>query len=117
MPFFAVGLWRFVERFPWWSTYTEEPAVVCGHFWRRYGEAETEDKNEINLFRDIDSFSWHGHARNVFCIDYSVGARYRERNAKTKIGANTKLAALRWPERELVFDDGERCMSLGFREV
>ncbi|MDO9179209.1 MAG: metallophosphoesterase [Agitococcus sp.] len=114
LPFFAGGKWRFVERHPWWKNYDEEPAVVCGHFWRRLGSAEPEDANELDLFTDVSPFSWHGKKNNVFCVDYSVGARFREREAKKTVGANTKLAALRWPEKELVFDDGTRQITSQF---
>ena len=34
-PFYAGGKWRFVERVAWWNEYTEAPAVIVGHYWRR----------------------------------------------------------------------------------
>jgi hypothetical protein len=42
------------------------------------------------------------------CLDYSVGKRHRERlDGVPPAAYRTRLAALRWPERLLVFDDGE----------
>jgi hypothetical protein len=41
-------------------------------------------------------------------LDYSVGKRHRERLDGVLPGSyRTRLAALRWPERVLTFDDGE----------
>ena len=44
------------------------------------------------------------------CVDYGVGRRAKER---VEVGDNgpfvtTRLAALRWPEREMVFDAAGR---------
>jgi hypothetical protein len=49
-----------------------------------------------------------GPRRNVFCVDYSAGGRYAERARGGTPPWQTRLAALRWPECELAFDDGER---------
>jgi len=43
-------------------------------------------------------------------VDYSVGGRYAERARGGAPPYQTRLAALRWPERELAFDDGERIL-------
>jgi hypothetical protein len=62
-----------------------------------------------DVFEGTQAFEWLGPHRNVFCIDYSVGGRYKER-ALGQAGKHTRLAALRWPERELAFEDGQ-CIS------
>jgi hypothetical protein len=49
-----------------------------------------------------------GPRGNVFCVDYSAGGRYAERARGGGPPWQTRLAALRWPDCELVFDDGER---------
>ena len=49
-----------------------------------------------------------GPALDVFCVDYAVGGRYVERARGANAPFVSRLAAMRWPERELVFDDGER---------
>jgi hypothetical protein len=41
----------------------------------------------------------------VFCIDYSVGKRFLDRLRDRPYTG--RLAALLWPEKQLVFDDGE----------
>ncbi len=106
--FFVGGKWRVVERSRWWRRYEEEPAVVVGHYWRRRGG---EGLGKRNVWDDVRPFGWAGPRGNVFCVDYSVGRRFLERRLDPEVG-HTKpfrggLAALRWPERTLVFDDAE----------
>jgi hypothetical protein len=76
--------------------------VVFGHYWRTDlpGEEETE-----HLFagRAREQMLGRGPA---LCIDYSVGRRFRERLRPDFGGSfRTQLAALRLPERVLVFDN------------
>jgi hypothetical protein len=47
-----------------------------------------------------------GARRNVYCVDFSVGGRYLERE-EGRQPFQCKLAALRVPEWQLVQDDGE----------
>ncbi|MDZ5455259.1 metallophosphoesterase [Azohydromonas lata] len=104
-PFFSGGKWRFVDRVRWWEEYTDTVPVVFGHYWRRpQGSAI---KAGPDLFGPIDATAWHGPRGNVFCVDFSVGARFLERKPTGVPGQATKLAALRWPERTLIFDTGE----------
>jgi hypothetical protein len=103
--FFVGGKWRFVRRFDWWNEYDEAPAVVVGHYWRRRDSAHVEGKPDAwatPRFTD-----WAGPRKNVFCVDYSVGRRFLERTRGTTTDFQGGLAALRWPERTLVFDDRE----------
>ena len=44
----------------------------------------------------------------AFCVDYGVGKRWVERRAGKTSNFDLKLAALRWPERDVVFDEGGR---------
>lgn len=115
-PFYAGGKWRFVERVGWWNEYDEEPAVVVGHYWRRMlpGDAPAHGAQFENLFGNTTPLSWHGLRGNVFCVDYSVGARWLARLRGEDPTQRFKLAALRWPERTLVFDDGVQADSEGF---
>ena len=107
-PFYASGKWRFVERCTWWNNYQDDVPVVVGHFWRRLVQEEKKVyHNETNVFEGIAPLEWHGAKNNVFCVDYSVGGRFVERNKGIELGTNTKLGALRWPEMELVLDTGE----------
>ncbi len=108
-PFFASGKWRFVERVQWWDTYEDETPVVVGHYWRRLQKIDRAavGKGDPDLFERIDPSAWHGKHRNVFCVDFSVGGRWTERKAGNMVGHDFKLAALRWPERTLQFDDGQ----------
>lgn len=112
-PFFAGNKWRFVQRQAWWEHYTDATPVIVGHYWR---SIEPHHATQEGLFADIAPFAWHGQRRNVFCVDYSVGARAQAR----KSGSSTqgfKLAALRWPERVLMFDDGQQQSTQGFMQM
>ncbi len=104
-PFFASGKWRMTERVMWWADYLGAPSVVMGHYWRWPGaEADATARSRgPNLFEGHDSFDWIGPRRNVMCIDWCVGLRWRERQA----GAATfegKLGALRWDTRTIILD-------------
>ena len=109
-PFFAGNKWRFVQRHPWWDDYADDTPVIMGHYWR---STQTAHRTGEGLFADLSPFAWHGRKGNVFCVDFSVGARAQARK-NGKDTQHLRLAALRWPERELVFDDGQRQNTQGF---
>lgn len=115
-PFYAGGKWRFVQRVAWWNEYAEAPAVVVGHYWRRTlaGDAAAHGPQAENLFGHTGPLAWLGARGNVFCVDYSVGARWAARRNGEDPGRRFKLAALRWPERRLMFDDGVQRATQGF---
>jgi hypothetical protein len=108
-PFWAGGKWRMTDRVRWWDTYMETPIVVMGHYWRRFGEARIylNDKYGPDLFAGIGPHHWMGQKENVYCVDFSVGARAEQR-AQGQDEFACKLAALRTPEWEVVHDDGVR---------
>ena len=106
-PFWSSGKWRMCDRVRWWDEYDEEVPVVVGHYWRQLAPvtASSHASSKPDLFGETAPDDWLGARANVFCVDFSVGARYQER----KSGVNefgTRLAALRWPERELWFETG-----------
>ena len=115
-PFFASGKWRFVERVGWWDDYAETIPVVVGHYWRRASPVDRAalGKGDPDLFGAIDPLRWHGKHGNVFCVDFSVGGRWAARKKGAATGNDYKLAALRWPERTLRFDDGQEALTQGF---
>ena len=95
---FKGGKWRYLRRMEWWREYRERQSVVVGHYWRSRVNAAS------GTWVTETPTSWAGPLGNVFCVDYSVGRRFAER----QVGRSTfqgALAALRWPERTLVFDD------------
>jgi hypothetical protein len=107
--FFSSNKWRFTERVRWWDEYQEETPVVVGHYWR---SIRPIDRNSIgkggpDLFDGVESHAWHGKHKNVFCVDFSVGKRWEERRDQHQGESKFRLAALRWPERTLVFDRGD----------
>jgi len=115
VPFFSSGKWRFVERVQWWDEYDEACPVVIGHYWRRVNKIDRTaiGKGDPDLFENMAPDAWHGKRRNVFCVDFSVGGRWTERKAGKPLGVDFKLAALRWPERTLLFDDGHSMVTHG----
>ena len=107
-PFYASGKWRFVQRVRWWDEYDDAIPVVVGHYWRRLNKIDHShvEKGYADLFENTPPLAWHGKHHNVFCVDFSAGGRWSERKAGTAVGQDFKLAALRWPERTVQFDDG-----------
>lgn len=109
-PFFSSGQWRMVNRIAWWQEYTHETPVVVGHYWRWPTKVDRKvfEKDGPDLFANARPNEWLGTKRNVFCVDFSIGRRYRERELGFPEGSCARLGALRWPERELIFDTGHR---------
>jgi hypothetical protein len=99
--FFVGGRWRLVERTAWWEDYRDTPAVLMGHYWRVRAGHRTGKPD----FFGRPPFDWLGRGGGAFCLDYSVGRRYAERYEGRDRGFDHGLAALRWPERAVVFDD------------
>ena len=116
VPFYAGQKWRFVERATWWDQYQEPTPVIVGHYWRRDPRDSTPAVavGDPHMFHSTPPYAWHGPHRNVFCVDYSVGARWISRRHSQPPLGHFRLAAMRWPERELVFDNGDRAMSTSF---
>lgn len=116
-PFFSSGKWRLNERVTWWDEYQSEIPVVIGHYWRRFkstSSSSSEHTGDIGMFDEIDFHEWHGNKGNVYCIDYSVGGRSAIRKSGGVDISNCKLSALQWPERRLIFDDGESIDTIKF---
>lgn len=109
-PFWAGGKWRMVERVKWWERYDDPVPVVVGHYWRRFGAARTVyfDKYGPDLFAGVESHHCMGMRNNVYCVDFSVGGRYAQRAANESTHM-CRLAALRIPEWQVVYDHGETC--------
>lgn len=106
-PFWSTGKWRMCQRVRWWEEYEEPVPVIIGHYWRRVRpEASTEEAfSKPQMFDQIGPTEWVGARENVFCVDFSAGARYLERKAGIT-QFETHLAAMRWPEQELWFETG-----------
>ncbi len=106
-PFYAGGKWRMVERRKWWEDYAEACPVIIGHYWRRFGNASTglAGKYGPDLFAGIEPQHWMGRRNNVYCVDFSVGAKSVAR-ANNIDHSHFRLAAFRWPECSVMHDDG-----------
>lgn len=97
-PQYLSGKYRMVERMPWWETYTDSTPVVFGHYWRSLQKAQ--GKEQKRLFGTTTAQNWLGAKENTYCIDFSVGRRYRERRNGTTNNFLGQLGALRVPERK-----------------
>ncbi len=106
-PFFAAGKWRFVHRIPWWREYDGGPPVLFGHYWRWWDPSvhPVLSKGEPQLFADDPVGPLMAEHHRAFCLDFSVGSRWKQRRSGHEPPYHGRLAAMRWPERELVYDD------------
>ena len=106
-PFWSAGKWRMCDRVAWWHEYPEPTPVIVGHYWRRLRpiRGSSHAASKLDLFQDATATGWLGARQQVFCVDYSIGGRYEERKSG-RVAFDTRLAAMRWPERELWFETG-----------
>ena len=110
-PFYAAGRWRFVMRDIWWDNYNDDIPVIIGHYWRQWDFAN----NNNHLFAEPPNH-WLGKKKNVFCIDFSIGALWKTRLPQSPfVPEQFRLCALRFPENELIFHNGERENTIGFQ--
>jgi hypothetical protein len=108
-PFEAMGQVRHERRVAWWRDYLG-PLCVFGHYWRILLPHEVDGDR---LFTGIPLNAMLGRGA-AMCIDYSVGKRFMERAAPGFDGVfQTRLAALRLPERVLIFEDGSEMLMIG----
>ncbi len=105
--FFAGGKWRFVQRVDWWRAYADPVPVVFGHYWRWWHAEAGERLGEARGGEGFDDGlpgPGLATAARAICIDFSAGARFKERLAGARPPLQTRLAALRWDERRLICD-------------
>lgn len=108
-PFFASGQWRMTDRVAWWETYDDPVPVLFGHYWR-WPSSDARSKysrGEPDLFSGSMPNQMLGVRRNAFCVDFAVGVRHKERSRGANGSFECRLGAVRWPERRLMFDDGQ----------
>jgi len=85
VPIHSGGKIRNERRVHWWNDYSG-PFCAFGHY-------------------SIPDGQPRGNGA-AFCVDYGVGQRWKERRAGKANGFAHKLAAVRFPERQVVFDEG-----------
>lgn len=92
--FEAGGKLRHEKRVEWWKDYEAETLCLFGHY---SNDREKISKKQLS-----------GRA---ICVDFSVGKRWEDRKRKDFDGKfKGYLAAVRFPEGRLVFDDGQERM-------
>jgi hypothetical protein len=102
--FYTGGKWRLVRRSAWWQAWNGPPVVV-GHYWRRRQVSPSLAEKD-DVWVTTQPWDWAGPRGTAFCVDYSVGRRFVERHRGNPGGPfDGGLAALRWPERQLLFED------------
>jgi hypothetical protein len=84
-PIYASGKLRHETRVQWWNDY-HGTFCVFGHYSLLVGQPRGNG--------------------STFCVDFGVGKRWTERRIGKSSGFDLKLAAFRWPERVVVFDEG-----------
>ncbi len=106
-PYYVMERWRMAERDRWWERYTDDVPVVMGHYWRKFETSPGTAAPSMPPSFDptLGPSAWLGPKRNVYCVDFSVGARFVERS-RGQTQFRTHLGALRWPECQLVIETG-----------
>ncbi len=109
-PFYSGNRWRYSDRTAWWNQDDDPTPVLIGHYWRLFASPKPGTAWRYGrIFEGIAPTAWHGRHHQAFCLDYSVGARWRSRKFPDTGAENRyRLAAMLWPERTLLFDDGTR---------
>jgi hypothetical protein len=105
-PFFAGERMRHEARVPWWNAYTGEAFVVFGHYSKT--DPKTQNGAGIPLFPADPCDA----VNNTLCIDFGVGGRPAQRR-NGGVDGTLSLAALRWPEQQVVLDTGDRDLLRG----
>lgn len=85
-PINSGGKIRHERRVFWWNDYRAGPLCVFGHY------SLPDDQSRGN--------------ESTFCVDFGVGKRWKERREGEVDRFQWKLAAMRFPEKIVVFDDG-----------
>jgi hypothetical protein len=103
-PYEAAGKLRHEERMEWWQHYNDDAWCVFGHYGRVLLDGE---KGRCSLF---DRDRWYESLGNgrALCIDYGIAKRWKERLSGQRPGRFvTRLTALRFPEMQMWFDNGD----------
>jgi hypothetical protein len=85
-PILSGGKVRHERRVFWWNDYQARPFCVFGHYSLPVGQPRGNEA--------------------AFCVDFGVGKIGKERRTGNESGYQWKLAALRFPEKAVMFDDG-----------
>lgn len=102
-PFYEQGRWRCEQRVAWWHGYGGERFCIFGHYSRRLVPRPQQTDDVFNGTHPLALLA----GGRAMCIDYAVASRWQMRLAEAaEPNAELPLAALRWPECELVFEDG-----------
>ena len=85
--FEASGRVRYLERSPGWNGYDDDSFCFFGHYSLPYGKSRS--------------------ATRAICVDYGVARRWVPKTPGDDAPFKWRLAATRFPELQIVFDNGE----------
>lgn len=97
------GSQRLAERVRWFENYDEDVFTAFGHYSR---VPSPRDGNPIHLFERYDVQHASGNG-NTICLDYSIGSYRNVLRQPEPWPHPVRLGAMRWPERRVVFHDGD----------
>lgn len=86
-PYEDNGKTRILERHSWWEEYQDEEYCFFGHYSQPYGRLR-------------------GQTRAI-CVDYGVARRWVPKEPNDRSPDKWRLAAFRYPEMQVAFDNGE----------
>ncbi len=86
-PFEASGKIRYLDRYPWWQDYQDETFCFFGHYSQPFGQPRGPQK--------------------AICVDYGVARRWVPKDPGDSSPNKWRLAALRFPEMQIAFDNGD----------
>ncbi|AUZ05578.2 MULTISPECIES: metallophosphoesterase [Vitreoscilla] len=116
-PFYSGARWRFTGRSAWWNNYHDDVPVIMGHYWRLWQNKIEATHRHAGLM-PADGREWFGAQKNVYCIDFSVGARWRDRRSDiAESQSKYHLAALRWPEQTVMLENGQTFATTSFQTL
>ena len=79
------------------------PVLVVVRWWDPSVHG-TLSKGEPHVFSDDPIGPFMAPHHQAYCVDFSVGSRFKQRPRPNADPFHGRLTAMRWPEREPVFD-------------
>lgn len=85
-PIEASGKTRNLDRYPWWQDYRDDAICFFGHYSQPYGQPRGPQR--------------------AICVDFGIARRWVPKVPGDRSPEKWRLAALRYPEMQIAFDNG-----------